>query len=73
MEKIWEDVDSYNIGDEFINDFPKPEDWEISIFTSLEYWMKSEWAPNAGVVSDEGFEDAFKTVSMYLKAQGYLV
>ena len=73
MEKSWEDIDSYNIGDEFIHEFPKPEDWENSIFTSLEYWMRREWAPNAGVVSDEGFDDALETVSAYLKAQGYLV
>ena len=72
MAKSWEDIDLYNIGDEFIHEFPKPGDWENSIFTSLEYWMRREWAPNAGVVGDEGFDDALETVTRYLKTQGYL-
>lgn len=72
-KKKWSDIDSYNIGDEFMDEFPKNRDWKDSMWSSLEDWMDQEWGPNAGVESSKGFEDALNDVTDYLKGEGYSV
>jgi len=71
--KSWDDIDPYNIGDEFKSQFPKNRDWEDEGFESLEYWMQEEWGPNAGVEKNKGFDDALDVVQSYLSDAGYSV
>jgi len=72
-KKNWNDPDPYNIGDEFMYEFPKNSDWEDSMWSSLEDWMREEWGPNADIQKDKGFDDCFDTVQSYLQDEGYSV
>ena len=72
-KKNWNDPDPYNIGDEFMYEFPKNKDWEDSMWSSLKDWMQEEWGPNAGIETSKGFDDAFDTVQSYLSDEGYSV
>ena len=70
-KKNWNDPDPYNIGDEFMYEFPKNGDWKDGMWSSLEDWMREEWGPNAGIQKDKGFDDCFNTVQSYLQDEGY--
>lgn len=72
-KKNWNDPDPYNIGDEFMDEFPKNRDWEDGTWSSLEDWMREEWGPNAGIEKDKGFDDCYDTVQSYLSGEGYSV
>tara|TARA_B110000503_G_C7048789_1_gene371391 strand:+ start:777 stop:1040 length:264 start_codon:yes stop_codon:yes gene_type:complete len=73
--KNWNDPDPYDIGDEFIHEFPKNRDWTDSMWSSLKDWMREEWGTNAGIRygNNKGFDDCYDTVQSYLSEEGYSV